>query len=133
MKVLKIFYLVFREHGLRHCVYLRFVPNVNTFLLIRITNNCRLVFLLSGLLFYSCNPTRKLKEGQYLMNEVKIQEKEGRFQRSEIEPYIKPKPNRKIFGFFRFHLGLYNLANEEKVKRKAEAFAAKREAENLKR
>ncbi|MEO5571081.1 MAG: BamA/TamA family outer membrane protein [Bacteroidia bacterium] len=31
--------------------------------------------------------------------------------KAEVAPIIKQKPNRKILGIFRFHLGIYNLAN----------------------
>ncbi|MBI2268831.1 MAG: hypothetical protein HYU69_00580, partial [Bacteroidetes bacterium] len=83
-----------------------------------------------ALFICSCGPTRKLTEGQHLLSEVKISEDKNAIDKSEIEAYIKQKPNRKILGAIRFHLWLYNLANEEKVKQKKEAWLRKREAEN---
>ena len=32
----------------------------------------------------------------------------------ELKTYLKQKPNTRIFGFWRFHLGLYNLSNPKK-------------------
>lgn len=86
---------------------------------------------LSIVMIYSCSPTRKLAERQYLLAEEKITGHHGSIDKSEIEAYIKQKPNRKILGAIRFHLWLYNLANEEKVRQKKEAWLQKREAENI--
>jgi outer membrane protein assembly factor BamA len=36
-------------------------------------------------------------------------------KKSDLQPYIRQKPNKKIFGS-RFHLGLYNLSNINKEK-----------------
>lgn len=89
---------------------------------------CFIAFLIC-----SCGPTRKLTDGQHLLSEVKIAEDQNAIDKSEIEAYIKQKPNRKILGAIRFHLWLHNLANEEKVKQKKEAWLQKREAENINR
>jgi outer membrane protein assembly factor BamA len=102
--------------------------NVNTILHPQKSNTLFLALII--LLLCACNPTRKLKEGQNLLNEVKVEVKEDRFEKPEIEPFIRQKPNKKIFGFIRFHLGLYNMVNEEKLKMKEEAFAKKKEEEN---
>ena len=39
--------------------------------------------------------------------------KSERIEKSALMPYIKQKPNKRIFGT-RFHLGLYNLSNLKK-------------------
>ena len=70
------------------------------------------------LLLFSCSPTRRLKEGEYLLVENTILDHSTKLDKKEMEPFIKQKPNRKIFAVFRFHLWLYNLVNEDRLKRK---------------
>jgi outer membrane protein assembly factor BamA len=66
-------------------------------------------------LFYSCNPTKYVPEDQTLLNNNYIEiDREG-INKSDLVPYIKQKPNKRIFGA-RFHLGLYNLSNINKEK-----------------
>jgi outer membrane protein assembly factor BamA len=61
----------------------------------------------------SCSPTKQLTDDQYLLNKNSI-----KIDRSElaegIKPVIKQRPNRRILGLFRFHLGVYTLANRGK-------------------
>jgi hypothetical protein len=61
----------------------------------------------------SCNPTKYVPEEESLLNENHVSVNGERIQKSDLVPYIKQKPNKKIFGA-RFHLGLYNLSNIEK-------------------
>lgn len=95
---------------------------------IQILIGCILLFLIAA-----CSPTRRLKEGDRLLTKVDIHEGKTNIDKSEITNYIKQKPNRKILGVVRFHLWLYNLANEEKVRKKKELWIQKRETENIKR
>ena len=81
----------------------------------------------------SCNPSQKLKDGEFLLERNYIIDKDTRIDKSEIENYIKQKPNRKIFILFRFHLWLYNLANEDNIKIKRERYNKKLEKKNAKR
>lgn len=85
------------------------------------------------LLLASCNPSRKLKEGEFLLDRNYVIDKDTKIEKSDIENYIKQKPNRKIFVLFRFHLWLYNLANENNIKRKRERYNKKLEKKNAKR
>ena len=73
-----------------------------------------LLFLLVPVIF-SCNPTKYVPQGETLLNNnyIKI-DREG-INKSDLVPYVKQKPNKKIFGA-RFHLGLYNLSNLDKEK-----------------
>jgi len=92
--------------------------------------------VLAMISFFSCNPEKKLPKGEYLLNRNKIIYrfgsaekakglttdiadigKEGiekfeipqRIAPSQILPYVKQKPNTKIFFVFPFYLYLYNL------------------------
>lgn len=71
------------------------------------------MFLL--LIVTSCNPLKYVPEGETLLDEVKVNVSKDHIRKAELMPYIKQKPNKKIFGA-KFHLGLYNLSNIEKEK-----------------
>lgn len=72
-----------------------------------------LTAILIAMLLFACSPTKQLQDDQYLLNKNTI-----RVDRSElaanIKPVIKQKPNRRILGLFRFHLGVYTMANQGK-------------------
>lgn len=63
----------------------------------------------------SCNPTKYIPEGETLLNDNHIVVNTDAVKKSDLFPYIKQQPNKKIFGA-RFHLGLYNLSNINKSK-----------------
>ncbi len=63
------------------------------------------------LLLPSCMPTRRIPDGQYLLNRNKIEIKNADIQPSELRSYIRQQPNRRIFGFYRFHLNVYQFAD----------------------
>jgi outer membrane protein assembly factor BamA len=61
----------------------------------------------------SCNPTKYVPADESLLRENHVSINSDRIQKSEVVPYIKQQPNKRIFGA-RFHLGLYNLSNLDK-------------------
>lgn len=63
----------------------------------------------------SCNPTKYVPQDQTLLNNNYIEIDSGGINKADLVPYIKQKPNKRIFGA-RFYLGLYNLSNINKVK-----------------
>jgi outer membrane protein assembly factor BamA len=63
----------------------------------------------------SCNPTKYVPKDETLLTDNHIIINRETVKKSEIIPYIKQKPNKRIFGA-RFHLGLYNLSNINKEK-----------------
>ena len=67
------------------------------------------------LLLFSCNPTKYIAEDQTLLDNNYIELGREGLNKSDLVPYIKQKPNKRIFGT-RFHLGLYNLSNINKEK-----------------
>ncbi len=67
------------------------------------------------LLFSSCNPTKYVPQDETLLDKNHIAINKEGISRGDLEPLIKQKPNKRIFGV-RFHLGLYNLSNTSKEK-----------------
>jgi len=61
----------------------------------------------------SCNPTKYISDEASLLDKSDVRIDNNKIKKSDIQPYIKQTPNKRIFGT-RFHLGLYNLSNIEK-------------------
>src|ERR1051326_9177787 len=87
--------------------------------------NCTKLLICVAVLFiaHACNPTRRLKQGEYLLNKNVIIDrsasilKTNGLQKGDFEAYIKQKPNRKVL-LLRFHLFLYNLIDPGKAQKK---------------
>ncbi len=69
-----------------------------------------MVFLLS-----SCNPTKYVPKGETLLDENNVEINKEGIKKSDLQPYMKQTPNKRIFGT-RFYLGLYNLSNINKTR-----------------
>ena len=63
----------------------------------------------------SCNITRNIPEGKYLLNKTSIKVDSKDISPDDLELYLRQKPNKRIVGF-RFHLRVYNSANPYKYK-----------------
>lgn len=77
-----------------------------------IRNGLLIIFTL--LVFWGCNAVRYVPENQYLLKSNKIETRGGDISDRDLENYFRQKPNKKIFGFARIHLGVYNLSNPAK-------------------
>jgi hypothetical protein len=64
----------------------------------------------------SCKSTKRVPEGQHLLvkNTIHINGKAHNIEMEELESIIKQKPNKRILGVLRFHLSVYNLADNGK-------------------
>lgn len=89
--------------------------------------------LLCILLFTSCNPTRRLQKGEYLLNKNILLKNKTKISDSELLGYVRQKTNRKILGVWRFHLWVYNTVNQETYKKNYEKRLKKRALLNEKR
>lgn len=69
------------------------------------------------ILLYSCSPTKYVAEKEYLLNRVKVETGDKKVSKAEIKKNIRQKPNTRILGVARFHLGLYNLSGRNEKKR----------------
>jgi len=71
--------------------------------------------LIGTAIIYSCNPVKYIPEGDTLLDKNHISINNESISKAELEPFIRQKPNKEIFGA-KFHLGLYNLSNIEKTR-----------------
>ncbi len=59
----------------------------------------------------SCKTIKYVPDHQYLLVKSEIKTDNRSIDKLELKTYIKQKPNTRIFGFWRFHLGMYNLSS----------------------
>lgn len=67
-----------------------------------------LYLVITQLFITSCNPTKNVKNGELFLQKSKIKIDARKIDKDELAAIIKQKPNKKILGVFRFHLGIYN-------------------------
>ena len=76
-----------------------------------------LIFSLSLLLsMASCSSTKYVGKNEYLLNKLVVKVDDNSINTSELKKNIKQKPNVKILGTWKFHLGLYNLSGKNDKK-----------------
>ena len=81
-----------------------------------------LSFLIACFITYSCNPTRTLVNGEFLIKKNVVSIDNEHINKDELSSYIKQKPNRKFLGLFRLRLALYNMASKGKKVSKTDTF-----------
>lgn len=64
----------------------------------------------------ACSPTRHVPDGSYLLDHVKIETDNKAVKGSDLKSYLRQEPNHRMFGLFRFSLGLYNLSGNDSTK-----------------
>ena len=73
-----------------------------------------LSFMACIILLASCNSTRFVPEGKYLLNRISVRSDNKDIKREELKVHIRQKENLRILGVLKFHLGVYNLSSRTK-------------------
>lgn len=68
-------------------------------------------------LFSACSPVKYVADGDFLLDDVKMDIKNTQLKENDAESYVRQQPNLKIFGLFRAHLRLYSLSGKDTTKR----------------
>jgi outer membrane protein assembly factor BamA len=68
-------------------------------------------------LYSSCSSTRKLKENELLLTSNSIKTSTHGLNTDEIHTHIRQKPNRKLFFVYPFYLQIYNLVDQDKLRK----------------
>ncbi len=74
----------------------------------------KLSFMACILVLASCNSTRFVPEGKYLLNKITVKSDNKSLKREELKLHIRQKENLRILGVLKFHLGVYNLSSAKK-------------------
>lgn len=72
-----------------------------------------IVFLLFFTLLIACDATKRVPEGSYLLNKVKIDTDTKSVKSSELEPFLRQEPNASIPIIGKYRLHLYNIAPDD--------------------
>ena len=72
-----------------------------------------LILSIFTLLLSSCNVTKYVPDGQYLLDNVVITTKEKELKETDFSIYLRQQPNLKLFNFIPFNLGLYSISSPD--------------------
>ena len=75
-----------------------------------------LYYIILVLIISSCSTVKHVPENEYLLDKVDIHNTAKNIPKERFTPYMKQNPNIQIFGMFKFHLWLYNLAGKDTTK-----------------
>jgi len=75
-----------------------------------------LLFCLILLGLFSCKATKFIPEGEYLLDKIKIESDIPEYKSAELKPYLKQRPNYKMFGLNKTMFQIYNLAGKDDSK-----------------
>lgn len=67
-------------------------------------------------LLSSCSPVKYVADGDFLLDDVKLDKKNTQLKENDADSYIRQQPNLKIFGLFRAHLRLYSLSRKDSIR-----------------
>ncbi len=69
-----------------------------------------IVFILFLIVLISCNATKRVSDGNYLLEKNNVIVNDKKTSKQEVISFLRQKPNKKVLGF-PFSLHLYNWAN----------------------
>lgn len=72
-----------------------------------------LIFILFILLLVSCDATKRVPDGSYLLNKVEINSDVKGLGKNKLSPYMRQKPNSSIPVLGRVRLHMYNIPNND--------------------
>ena len=68
-------------------------------------------------LFCSCSTTKYVPDGSYLLDKTSIEVEGKVVNSSDLQQYLRQRPNFKAFGLFRLYLGVYNFSGRDTSKK----------------
>ena len=72
--------------------------------------------LLIAIGLYSCSTTKFVPEGEYLLDNIKIESDIPGYKSLELKPYVRQQPNFRMLNIGKAMLGVYNFAGKDSSK-----------------
>ena len=80
-------------------------------------NNAHILLILLLLVFASCNSTKFVPKGKYLLNKTKVQVLDTKnVSSADLKKYVRQNPNREVLGFWKMQLDIYNWQGPDSAK-----------------
>lgn len=67
------------------------------------------IFLLLFAILVACDATKRVPEGSYLLDEIKIETDTKHLKESDLKPFLRQTPNSSAFVFGKMGLHIYNM------------------------
>ena len=74
------------------------------------------IVLIGTVLMSSCRSTKYIPEGERLLSRVQIKNNARDISKEDIRAYVRQQENLKVLGFWKLHLGIYNLSGKDDSK-----------------
>lgn len=108
--------IIFQNHVISYTFYIDLHISKKDIIFVRFMS-CKWIYILSfSLLLIGCSSTKFIPDGQYLLEDVKIESADKDLDASTLQAYIRQKGNSKWFSLFKIPMATYSLAGRDSTK-----------------
>ena len=108
--------IIFQNHVISYTFYIDLHISKKDIIFVRFMSYKWIYILSFSLLLIGCSSTKFIPDGQYLLEDVKIESADKGLDASTLQAYIRQKGNSKWFSLFKIPMATYSLAGRDSTK-----------------
>lgn len=108
--------IIFQNHVISYTFYIDLHISKKNIIFVRFMSYKWIYILSFSLLLIGCSSTKFIPDGQYLLEDVKIESADKGLDASTLQAYIRQKGNSKWFSLFKIPMATYSLAGRDSTK-----------------
>ena len=108
--------IIFQNHVISYTFYIDLHISKKDIIFVRFMSYKWIYILSFSLLLIGCSSTKFIPDGQYLLEDVKIESADKGLDASTLQAYIRQKGNSKWFSLFKIPMSTYSLAGRDSTK-----------------
>ena len=108
--------IIFQNHVISYTFYIDLHISKKDIIFVRFMSYKWIYILSFSLLLIGCSSTKFIPNGQYLLEDVKIESADKDLDASTLQAYIRQKGNSKWFSLFKIPMATYSLAGRDSTK-----------------
>lgn len=108
--------IIFQNHVISYTFYIDLHISKKDIIFVRFMSYKWIYILSFSLLLIGCSSTKFIPDGQYLLEDVKIESADKDLDASTLQAYIRQKGNSKWFSLFKIPMATYSLAGRDSTK-----------------